>query len=149
MSLDMSKFKIKAHLSVPLLKIENDKQYAVTIETKMVKADATPPRKVMKDVTDPETGEVKKMEVASPVKEPPTTCQVTDLESGERKQMIVGAVMLGELGKRYPDDSYVGKSFVFRVFSIQGKQYKGIELAEVEVETPAEADAAEKPAKKK
>jgi len=135
------KFKVKAHLTVPLLKVVDNTDYAVTFETQIVKADATPARKVYEEYTDPTTGEVSKREKAVQQKEPPSTAQVTDLYTGTRKQLIVGSVMLSELSKKYPDHSYVGKSFAFKVFTIAGKAYKGIELAEVEVE-PASTDAA-------
>lgn len=149
------KFKIKAHLTVPLLKVENDKDYAVTFETKFVKAEATPARKTFEEFTNPDTGAIEKREKVVAQKEPPITCQVTNLYTGVRQQMIIGSVMHSEIVKKYPDDSYVGKSFAFKVYAIQGKQYKGVELAEVEVETetpagaPAADAAAPAPSKKK
>lgn len=131
------KFKVKAHLTVPLLKVVDNVDYAVTFETPIVKADATPARKVFEEFTNPDTGVIEKREKQVQQKEPPSTAQVTDLYTGTRKQLIVGSVMLSELQKKYKDDSYVGKSFAFKVFTLAGKQYKGIELAEVEVETAA------------
>lgn len=147
-------FKVKQHVTLPLLKIEDDKQYAVTIETPFKKGEAAPARKIKEEYTDPETGEVKVREAMSKVQEPPVLCQVTNLMTGERAQMIAGAVFHSEITKQYPDDSYVGRSFAFTVQKASGKRYKVPMISEVEVERAAttetpQADDAGKPAKKK
>lgn len=131
------KFKIKAHVTLPLLKVAEGKDYAVTIETAFVRAEKGPDRKVKEEFTDPDTGVVTSREVVKPAQEPPVLCQVTDLYTGKRMQMIAGSVFHSELDKKYPDGSYLHKSFAFKVYAIQGKRYKGVELAEVEVEAPA------------
>lgn len=131
-------FKVKNHVTLPLLKIEDDKQYAVTIETPFKKGEAAPARKIKEDYTDPETGELKTRDTMSKVQEPPVLCQVTNLMTGERAQMIAGAVFHSEITKQYPDDGYVGKSFQFSVQKASGKRYKVPMISEVEIERTAE-----------
>lgn len=131
------KFKIKSHVTLKLLKVKEGEDYAVTIETPFIKGEAQPVRKVKEEFTNPETGVIETRIVESKPQEPPVLCQVTNLYTGERMQMIAGSVFHSEITKKYTDDSYVGKSFAFKVYAIQGKRYKGVELAEVEVETPA------------
>ncbi len=145
-------FKVKAHVTLQLLKIVEGSDYYVTLETAFKKGEAAPARKVKEEYTDPETGEVKTRDKVTAAQEPPTLCQVTNLLTGMRMQMIAGSVLHSEIEKQYPNEAYVGKSFKFKVFAIQGKRYKGVEIAEIEVETPASegsAPEAEKPAKKK
>jgi hypothetical protein len=140
-------FRVKAHVTLPLLKIEDDKQYAITIETPFKKGEAAPARKMKEEYTDPETGELKVRETMSKPQEPPVLCQVTNLYTGERAQMIAGAVFHSEITKQYPNDTYVGRSFQFTVQKASGKRYKVPMISEVEVEKPAaeDAGAAEKP----
>lgn len=140
-------FKVKSHVTLPLLKVEDEKEYVVTITTKFVKGEAAPARKIKEEVTDPETGEVKTVETMSKPVEPPTLCQVVNLLDGKPYQMIAGAVLHSEIVKKYPDESYLGKSFQFNVYRIAGKRYKGVQIAEVELETPAADAVAETPAK--
>lgn len=148
-------FKVKSHVTLPLLKIEDDKPYAVTIETAFKKGEAAPARKVKVSYTDPETGELKEREEMSKPQEPPVLCQVTNLFTGERAQMIAGAVFHSEITKQYPNDSYVGKSFQFTVQKASGKRYKVPMISEVEIEQAGAAETAstdtgaEKPVKGK
>ena len=143
-------FEVVSHVTLPLLKIEDDKQYAVTIETPFKKGEAAPARKVKQ--TNPETGEIE--EVMTKPQEPPVLCQVTNLFTGERAQMIAGAVFHSEITKQYPDDSYVGKSFQFTVQKASGKRYKVPMISEVKLtqkasDIAAAVDGSPTPSKKK
>lgn len=142
-------FKVKSHVTLPLLKIEDDVEYAVTIETPFKKGEAAPARKMKEEYTDPETGELKVRETMSKPQEPPVLCQVTNLKSGQRAQMIAGAVFHSEITKQYPDNAYVGKSFLFTVQKASGKRYKVPMISEIEVETAAPSEQSDKPAAKK
>ena len=141
-------FEVVSHVTLPLLKIEDDKTYAVTIETPFKKGEAAPARKVKQ--TNPETGEIE--EVMTKPQEPPVLCQVTNLFTGERAQMIAGAVFHSEITKQYPEDKYVGKSFQFTVQKASGKRYKVPMISEVKLTKKAdaqEAAAEAAPSKKK
>lgn len=85
-------------------------------------------------------------------KEPPTMANVTDLETGEQGQIILGSVLLENLNQHYPDNAYVGKSFEIVKHSPEGaRKYSLWNVAEIEVEVTAPAAAPEKtevPAKK-
>lgn len=130
-------FEVVSHVTLPLLKIEDDKTYAVTIETAFKKGEAAPARKIKEEYTDPETGEVKTRDAMSKVQEPPVLCQVTNLFTGERAQMIAGAVFHSEITKQYPDDTYVGRSFQFSVQKASGKRYKVPMISEVKLTAKA------------
>lgn len=132
-------FEVVSHVTLPLLKIEDDKTYAVTIETAFKKGEAAPARKIKEEYTDPDTGEVKTRDAMSKVQEPPVLCQVTNLFTGERAQMIAGAVFHSEITKQYPDDTYVGRSFQFSVQKASGKRYKVPMISEVKLTAKAEA----------
>lgn len=132
-------FEVVSHVTLPLLKIEDDKTYAVTIETAFKKGEAAPARKIKEEYTDPDTGEVKTRDAMSKVQEPPVLCQVTNLFTGERAQMIAGAVFHSEITKQYPDDTYVGRSFQFSVQKASGKRYKVPMISEVKLTAKAPA----------
>lgn len=67
-------------------------------------------------------------------KEPPHMCRVTDLETGEQGEIIVGAVLLGILNENYPDDSFVGKKLAIKKISPEGaRKYSLWNVAEIEV----------------
>lgn len=139
-------FEVVSHVTLPLLKIEDDKTYAVTIETAFKKGEAVPARKIKEEYTDPETGEVKTRDAMSKVQEPPVLCQVTNLFTGERAQMIAGAVFHSEITKKYPDDAYVGRSFQFSVQKASGKRYKVPMISEVKLTAKAAEASTDAPA---
>lgn len=67
------------------------------------------------------------------VKEPATVMGVTDLDSGEVTQVIVGAVLKGILNETYPKDGYVGKSFeITKHAKATGKRYNTYSVFEIE-----------------
>jgi hypothetical protein len=62
-------------------------------------------------------------------------CHIVDHETGEEGLMIVGKVLEGTLVEKYPDDSYVGKSFEIINHGIRGdKKYNTYSITEVEIE---------------
>ena len=74
-----------------------------------------------------------------PAMEPAHICEVTDLATNRRCQLIVSAVLLGVFNDEYPKDAYVGKSFaVNNMGKRDGKRHNDIEVVELAV-TPAAA----------
>lgn len=67
-------------------------------------------------------------------KEAATLLPVTDLETGEQGQIIVGAVLKSLIAESYPDDSYVGKKFEMTLRKRADKSYNTYDLYEVEGE---------------
>lgn len=80
------------------------------------------------DRLENETAEQKKME-------PPMMAEVLNLETGELGLIIMNEVLLREVRKRYPDDSYVGKYFGITMKAVNGKRYKNFVLFELEPDT--------------
>jgi hypothetical protein len=65
--------------------------------------------------------------------EPATVMPVTDLETGELGMVIVNTVLQGILSEKYPDDSYVGKSFeIIKHAKRDGKRYHNFSVFEIE-----------------
>lgn len=60
-------------------------------------------------------------------------CRVTDLETGEMGEFVVGNVLRDDLNDAYPNAGYVGKSFRFLKKDVPGKRYKTYEIDEIEV----------------
>lgn len=56
-----------------------------------------------------------------------------DLETGEQVQIIVGAVLKSTLNDEYPNNGYVGKSFMITQSKVEGKRYKTYRVVEIEV----------------
>jgi hypothetical protein len=65
--------------------------------------------------------------------EPASIMHVTDLETGAKCQLIVGAVLKSTLEENYPGNSYVGLSFTSTQSKVEGKRYRAYSLAEVEL----------------
>lgn len=72
-------------------------------------------------------------------KEPAVLCNVTDLETGEQGQIILGKVLQEILNEDYPEQAYVGKCFAIEQRKIPGKDYNGYSVTEIE---PDEAQVA-------
>jgi hypothetical protein len=125
-------FKVVRNVTASLLKLVDNKPVFVRFETAAEKAK---PAKTVKAGT------------SEVVKEPPFLARVTNLETGEIQEIILGAVLLSELDDGYPEKSYVGKAFRICLHKLDGKAYNTYDLDEIEV-TPTEAPAADKPAKK-
>jgi hypothetical protein len=108
------KFKITNHVTLPILKFG--------VEPKYLRFDA--PAHVGKVVDDK--------------KEPPTMARVTDMETGEVGEIILGLVLKENLFDAYPDDSYVGKIFRIAKNAPEGaRKYALWEVLEVELEDDA------------
>jgi hypothetical protein len=123
-----TKFVKARNVTLPLLKVKEGSEYIITMLTAMALGKQMPAKKV----TDPVTGEIKEVTEA-----PATVAQVKVLQDapgavdGEEYQMLCNTIFAKELREQYPSDSYVGKSFAFTVFKIDGKRYKGCSIAEV------------------
>lgn len=109
-------FKSKATLSAKLWKWNDGEPKYFRIESAMVKKAA----KV--------TGKDGKQ------REPATTCSVVDLtQPGSGSQtLIMGAVLADLLNETYPNNGYIGKSFVATRYQQDGKRYKNFEVQELE-----------------
>ena len=107
------KFNIKKNLTLPLIKPTIDKPFYVRFEKAM---------EISK--VKPKNGE-----------EPPLVAEVTELESGEVKMMICGAVIHNTLTDEYPDDGYVGRCFMITKHKISGSQkFNPHSIVEIEVD---------------
>ena len=67
-------------------------------------------------------------------KEAATLMPVTDLETGEMGQIIVGKVLAELLAEQYPDDAYIGKRFELTLRKKADKKYNTYDLFEVSEE---------------
>jgi len=64
---------------------------------------------------------------------PPWMANVVDLETGECMTMMCNTVLRGELDRQYPDDDYVGRSFVItrKPATKEEKLYKLFDIVEL------------------
>lgn len=126
----MPQFEIVKHVTLPQLKFEANQEYFVRFEGAIHEADAVAPtrnRKAKEGEPAPKAG--------GQFDTPPELAEVTNLVTGVRCQIIVYAVLSEELRKKYTGDSYIGKSFRLAMTNLQGKRYKGWEVAEVRLKT--------------
>ncbi len=65
--------------------------------------------------------------------EPPHLANVTDMETGEEGQIVLGSVLISELEKAYPGETYVGKIFEIGKKKIPEKKYSLWTINEVSV----------------
>lgn len=73
-------------------------------------------------------------EVAKATMGAPDILPVTDLETGEQGQFIIGKVLLELLHENYPDHAYVGKKFQVTPRKRADKKYNTYDFAEIETE---------------
>ena len=76
----------------------------------------------------------KKIVTGDPKKDaekPADLMNVVDATTGRECQIIVGEVLRANLAEHYPDDAYVGKSFMLEQTKIEGKRYKGYSITEI------------------
>lgn len=111
---DPENVKIVQAVTLPILKKVDDVAIYVTIQTKIILGKEMPAKE----------GE-KQQEAAH-------LCNVINLETGEEMQMIANAVLKGSLEEKYPDESYVGKSFKILQMKVEGKRYKNYSMFEIE-----------------
>lgn len=75
----------------------------------------------------------------------PDIMDVTDVETGQSRRVLVGKVLLSTLTENYPNDSYVGRTFrCTQSAPPTGKRYKGMTVEPVELEGPADPAPAKK-----
>lgn len=110
------KFKVKKNVTLPLFKFGANPRY-FRLDGEIF---------IGKDVNEG-AGKTKK--------EPPHMIRVTDLENGEKGEIIVGAVLLGILNENYPENGYVGKTLEIKKISPEGsRKYSLWNVTEIEVE---------------
>ncbi len=115
-------YRVVKHVTRPLLKLEAGQEYFVTIESKIFDADPA-----VKGRERSNADGSKKETMA-----PPRLMDVLDLVHASRpSQIIVNTVLESELVKKYPSDSYVGKSFMLVKNQIQGRRYATFQIAEI------------------
>lgn len=122
---EVKKFVAKriASVTVELLKIKTGVEYYVKFTGPIHLGAEMPP-----DVkVDPKTGEVTKEE-----RKPANVAYVIDLETNQPRQIVVSAVMHSELDRSFPNDSYVGLCFAFMIRKIEGKNYNGVTIDQIE-----------------
>jgi hypothetical protein len=108
--------KVLKNITLPLIKLTEDIPEYVKITGEMF---------VGKELKG--TGEKATME-------PATLCHVTNLQTGEEAQLIVNAVVKGNLEEHYPGAAYVGKGFAITKHAKRtGKRYNDFSLQEIEV----------------
>ena len=108
-------FKTKRVVTVPNLKMEIEKPVHVRIESKMFK------------------GQAQKATAGRQAMEPATIVNVTNLETGEVGQLILGATLVSILTEAYPGDKYVGVAFRFTKHPKKdGKRYHTYSVEEIE-----------------
>lgn len=126
------KFTVKKHVTLPLFKWENNKPCYYRFDGPI------------------EQGKPIKEKVGETKKEPAYLAPVTNLETGEQGEIILGTVLRGIMDEDYPDAAYVGKCFELVQKRITGKNYNSYGVTEIEVDSAAQENKAEsKPAKAK
>jgi hypothetical protein len=116
------KFKVKKHVTLPLLKIEESVPVYIRV---------TEPIFLAKEIE----GTRARKNAEGAVQQPPHLANVTNLETGEEMQIIANEVLKSSLEDAYPDASYVGKSFEIVRKPIQkGKKYVTFTITEIEAE---------------
>lgn len=110
--------KVKKILTLPLLKMKIGEPVYVKF---------TAPTFVGKKIAE-EPGKV--------AKEPPIMANVINLPTGEMVQIMLGSVLQGILRDEYPNDSYVGKSFMLQLAEQKrgrlGGNYNTYKVAELD-----------------
>ena len=118
--IDLSKIRILKTITVPLWKWADNEEKVFRIEEPIRIG------KAMKATADKDGKPGKEMEPAHVVR-------VTRLDVGMECEIIVGAVLMGNLEENYPNQSYVGKCFISQQTKAEGKRYRNYSLAEVDI----------------
>jgi hypothetical protein len=115
------KFKVKKHVTLPLLKQEDGKPIYIKTTGAIFQAKELEGQRARKNAE-------------GQVQQPPHLMHVTNLETGEEMQIIANEVLKSTLEDAYPNESYVGKSFAVERKPIQkGKKYATFTVTEIEV----------------
>jgi hypothetical protein len=112
-----------ASVTVELLKIKTGVEYFVKF-TGPIHLGAAMPDEV---TVNKETGEVK-----TTPRQPAHVAYVVDLENMAPRQIVVSSVMASELDRSFPNAGYVGLCFAFTIRKIEGKQYNGVTIDQIE-----------------
>lgn len=116
----MATFKKVKNVTLPLIKLENKTAYYLRFDGAMHQG---------KTVDDK--------------KEPPIMAEVTNMETGEQGQIIMGQVLRENLNEVYPGDGYVGKIFEIVKTAPEGaRKYSLWNIAEVEASDEAAPEKA-------
>lgn len=108
------KFKVIRQVTLPTFKLTVGIPFAFRVDAPMYVG------KKLKDDKDAK-------------REPATIVNVTNLDTGEVGQLVLGAVLKGNLEEQYPEASYVGKSFaILKGEKREGKRYNEYQIMEIE-----------------
>ncbi len=114
---DASKFRAAKFVTRPLLKLANDTEYYIKIESAFRQAEQ------MKNPKKDANGNVIP---------PPFIVDVVNMETGVPSQMVANEVFRSELTKQYEKDSYVGRLFqVVKHTKAEGKNYNTFGITEL------------------
>lgn len=114
--------KVKRHVTLPSLAIKKSGEQRI-----LFLMDAMRVSKIKE----------KKTEDGKPAREPATICTVGDVEDGSMYIFIIPAVVKENLLRDYPNDSYVGKSFVIQNKGKRSETQRYNDFAIAEVDVPA------------
>lgn len=121
---DPSRVKVKKNITLPLLKMRPEVTYYLRIDQPIFKA---------KPVTTKAIKNGELVETNTKKMEPPELAEVTNLETGEKMQIIVPKVLGTELRENYVEDAYVGLSYsIVKHEKATGKDYATFSIAEIE-----------------
>jgi len=112
-----------ADVTRPLLKIKTGTEYAVLFQGPMHLGKEIEQKKTI----DEKTGEI----IDAPKRQPAHIANVENLVTREEVTIICSTVFRKEIDAAYPNDSYVGKAFVFSITKIDGKNYNLVSVHEV------------------
>lgn len=111
-------FKLKKVLTLPSLVLKHvGVGYALRFDSELRTSKV--PGKLKKDGT---------------YEDPATVCEVTMLETGEKRILLAPAVVIKNLRDEYPENSYVGKSFYIQNMgkTKEGQRHIDYGIAEIE-----------------
>jgi len=121
---DPKNIKVLKNVTLPQLKWKDEVPFYITIKGTIFKA---------KETTKGRARPATEGAVTAPV-QPPELVEVLDLTTGELAHLITGTVLAIELRDTYPNDSYVGHSFMITKHKIEGnKRYSTYSIQEIEV----------------
>jgi hypothetical protein len=121
MTLGGRKFTVAEQVTRTVLRQQEAQPFAVTFESPAFKSAPLPsPGRPM---------------------QPPDVCNIINLETGDKQILIMNTVLLGELNRAFPNDTYVGKSFLIRGETpVNGdgekKGYRVYQIIRIEPELP-------------
>lgn len=111
-------FKVKRSITLPVLVLKKQGDTATVLIQDAMR------------VSKVET----KADASGKKREPATICTVVKVDSGEQFTMLVPAVVKANLLRDYPDDDYVGKTFMIQNMGkrTEAQRYNDFRIFEVE-----------------